>query len=85
MKKNIIKNVGLMLLSVLLTACHIKYTSNGENQYLKSRNGVDIVVPPPLTPNDMSHFYDLPPQQQNAQITIEPPNSANEHVETSKA
>ena len=67
------KKVGLIILSALLAACNIKYTSNGEHQYLQSRNGVDIVVPPPLTANNISHFYDVPSQDHGAQVSIEPP------------
>ena len=68
------KKVGLVLmLSLLMAACSTKYTSNGEQQYLKSRNGVNVVVPPPLTAANISHFYDLPSQDQGAQVSIEPP------------
>ena len=81
----ITKKVGLIILSALLAACNIKYTSNGEHQYLQSRNGVDIVVPPPLTANNISHFYDLPPQPENAQVSIEPPISGTNSLETPKA
>ncbi len=63
----------LTVISLLLTACSAQYTSNGEQQYLHSRNGVNLVVPPPLTTTNMSHFYDLPSQPQNAQVSIDPP------------
>ena len=67
------KIVVMMLGSGMLLGCSAQYTSNGEQQYLKSRNGVGVVVPPPLSSNNLSHFYDLPVQNQNAQITIVPP------------
>ena len=68
------KKIGMLMgFSVLLTACSAQYTSNGEQRYLKSRNGVNLVIPPPLTSANNSHFYDLPPQNQDAQVSIEPP------------
>ena len=63
----------VVVVSLLLSACSAQYTSNGEQQYLKSRNGVNLVIPPPLTSANISHFYDLPPQNQDAQVSIEPP------------
>jgi len=69
-----VKEVKLVfLLSLLLTGCSTQYTSNGEHQYLQSHNGVRLVVPPPLTTANISDFYDLPPQNQNAQVSIAPP------------
>lgn len=67
------KNVILLLISALLLAACSTYTSNGEKHYLQSRNGAKLVVPPPLTDANMSHFYDLPQQSQNAQVSIVPP------------
>ncbi len=65
--------IGLMIaLSLLLTACSAQYTSNGEQQYLKSRNGVGLVVPPPLSTANISDFYDLPLQKQDAKVSIVP-------------
>ena len=57
----------------LLTACSAQYTSNGEQQYLSSRNGAVLIVPQPLTSSNISHFYDLPPQTQDATVSIVPP------------
>lgn len=68
------KKLGLLiLLSLLSAACSKKYLSTGEEQYLQSRNGPDIIVPPPLTSTNISHFYDLASQQQNAQVSLDPP------------
>lgn len=68
------KKVGLVIvLSMLLSACGMQFTSNGEQHYLQSHNGANLVVPPPLTTANISHFYDLPPQNQNARIGVEPP------------
>lgn len=67
------KKIGFFVLSImLLTACS-QYASNGEQLYLRSKNGTIVVVPPPLTDSNISHFYDLPPQNQNAQVSIAPP------------
>ncbi len=66
------KNVVLLISALLLAACSA-YTSNGEKQYSQSKNGATVVVPPPLTDSNISHFYDLPPQNQSAQVSITPP------------
>jgi uncharacterized lipoprotein len=69
-----VKNIGLMVaLFLMLAGCSAQYTSNGEQQYLHGRNGVNLVVPPPLTSENISHYYDLPPQNQDARIGVEPP------------
>ncbi|MFJ1269756.1 hypothetical protein ACD661_14420 [Legionella lytica] len=68
------KKLSFIVCSLLvLTACSGRYSSNGENLYLKSRNGVNLVVPPPLTKENISDFYNLPPQNQDAKISIAPP------------
>ena len=68
------KKLGVVVLALLaLSACSSRYSSNGENLYLQSRNGVKIEVPPPLTSSNLSTFYDLPQQNQNAQVSIAPP------------
>ncbi|MCL5272071.1 MAG: hypothetical protein M1486_01915 [Gammaproteobacteria bacterium] len=63
----------IVLASLALSACNSRYTSNGENVYLQSRNGVKVVVPPPLSNANISNFYDLPPQNQDARVSIAPP------------
>lgn len=62
----------LVLATILLTSCGSRYASNGENLYLQSRNGVKIAVPPPLTSSNIGNFYDLPPQNQDARVSIAP-------------
>lgn len=62
----------ILLSTLMLSACASYYVSNGEKNYLKSHNGQHLVVPPPLTENNMSHFYDLPPQEKDAHVSIEP-------------
>lgn len=62
----------IILLFPILAGCHAQYTTNGEQQYLKSRNGIGLVVPPPLSTTNMSHFYDLPPQDQDSHVSIKP-------------
>ncbi len=54
----------------LLSACGTNYMSNGEKRYVHSRNGVDLVVPSPLTAGNISHFYDLPAQQKDPTVNI---------------
>lgn len=66
------KWVTVVIMAVILSACS-RYASNGEHLYLGSRNGQPIIVPPPLTSGNISHLYDLPPQNQNATVSIVPP------------
>jgi uncharacterized lipoprotein len=69
----VVKKIGFFLGSaLLLTACS-QFASNGDKQYLQSKNGARVVVPPPMTDSNISHFYDLPPQSQNAVVGIRPP------------
>lgn len=66
----VVKRIGLIVLSsFILTSC----ASNGDQTYLKSRNGPDLVVPAPLTKSNMGYFYNLPLQNQDARVSIEPP------------
>ncbi|HBI20981.1 MAG TPA: hypothetical protein DDY37_00070 [Legionella sp.] len=61
----------ICLCSVFLVACS---ASSGSDLYLKSTNGPDLVVPQPLTTANMGDFYKLPPQHQDARVSIDPPN-----------
>jgi uncharacterized lipoprotein len=68
-----VKKISVMMVCLLvLTGCS-RYSSNGESLYLQSRNGQKVDVPPPLTSSNISNFYDLPEQTQNAKVSIEPP------------
>ncbi|MGQ3890364.1 hypothetical protein [Legionella sp. CNM-4043-24] len=67
------KSAIIILSMVLLSSCASRYASNGEQLYLGSRNGQQLVVPPPLTSSNISHFYDLPQQNANAVVNIAPP------------
>ncbi|MGC1182798.1 hypothetical protein [Legionella sp.] len=58
---------------MMLSACSGRYSSNGESLYLNSRNGVKLEVPPPLTRANISDFYNLPPQNQDARVSSAPP------------
>lgn len=59
---------------ILLVLCSCsRYTSNGENLYLKNHNGPVLEVPPPLTSANISNFYNLPQQHQDPQVDIKPP------------
>lgn len=59
--------------ALALCGCSGKYASNGEHLYLKSRNGEKLEVPPPLTRTNISDFYNLPPQNEDARVSITPP------------
>ena len=63
----------IMVAALSLSACSSRYSSNGENLYLKSQNGGKLEVPKPLSNENISNFYDLPPQKQDAQVSIAPP------------
>ena len=65
--------VFILGLISLLTACVSPYASNGEAQYVKSRNGPNLIIPPPLSNGSISHFYDLPSQERNVRMDIVPP------------
>jgi uncharacterized lipoprotein len=71
-----VKKFVLTLTSTLLLASCSQYTSNGEKNYLKSRNGSSINVPSPLTAANIGHFYDLPAPGPNVNVDIAPPQSA---------
>ncbi|HHF7367200.1 TPA: hypothetical protein ACPSKY_002326 [Legionella bozemanae] len=67
------KKLGFIVFFVLLLSGCSRYASNGEHLYLSSRNGPSLEVPPPLTRANISNFYDLPQQNQDAQVSIAPP------------
>lgn len=67
------QKIGFIIVSsLLLSACSL-FPGKAENQYLQSQNGPNLVVPPPLTDSNVSHFYNLPPQPQDARVSIKPP------------
>lgn len=71
---NVVKKiVCVSLSSLLLASCSSHYASNRDNLYLKSRNGVALVVPPPMTTGNLGYFYNLPLQTQDASVDIKPP------------
>lgn len=67
--------MGLLVVAmIMLGACSSRYATNGETQYLKSRNGPSLVVPSPLTKEKISGFYFLPQQSNpNPAVKITPP------------
>ncbi len=69
MKKLSFILVGMVL---ICSGCS-RYASNGESLYLNSRNGPQLEVPPPLSKANVSNFYDLPQQNQDARVSITPP------------
>lgn len=68
-----VKKLSVIVFAVLALPACSNYSSNGENVYLQSRNGVKLEVPPPLTSANISHFYDLPVQDKPAKVSIAPP------------
>ena len=71
------KLVVFLAIGYMLVAClswsKTDYPSNNQDQYLKSTNGATIVVPKPLTNANLSDFYILPFQNQNATVSVLPP------------
>lgn len=68
------KKLSFVVLAALaLSSCNSRYSSGGEYVYLQSRNGVTLDVPKPLTRANISNFYNLPPQTQDARVSIVPP------------
>lgn len=58
---------------LLLSGCSTRYASSGESLYLQSKNGVKVQAPAPLTNANINNFYDLPPQNEDARVSIAPP------------
>lgn len=58
--------------SFILSACSGSF-SNGEDFYLKSRNGPILQIPSPLTSVNISNFYELPQQNEDPRVSIVPP------------
>ena len=70
----VVKKLSCVFAIVLaLSACSVRYSSNGENVYLKSKNWEHLKVPSPLTRANISDFYNLPPQNQDARVSNTPP------------
>lgn len=67
------KKLSCFVLGLFVLSGCSNYSSNGEYLYLQSRNGQKVEVPPPLTNTNISTFYDLPEQTQNAKVSIQPP------------
>lgn len=68
------KTVVVSLVALFLVSCSSKFASNGEKRYLRSKNGPGVVVQPPLTDTNISHFYDLPAQQsKHPKASVVPP------------
>ena len=71
---NCFKKIGLLMgFIAFATSCSSLYDTSGEQRYLSSRNGPNLVVLPPLTTTNLGSFYNLPPQTQDARIGIKPP------------
>ena len=71
------KKLCVLRFSVFLSGCiswqPSDFDSNKKDQYLTSKNGPDLLVPPPLTNSNLSDFYVLPDQKQDPKVPIEPP------------
>ena len=70
---NVVKTLGFIFVMVLSLGGCSHYSSNGEDLYLKGKQGARLQVPAPLTNDNVGHLYDLPDQDQKAQVSIAPP------------
>lgn len=73
MKKLVIISVISWLLIGCISWEPTDFASSDKDQYLSSKNGESLVIPPPLTNSNISDFYVLPNNEQNAKISIDPP------------
>lgn len=71
--KNLVITFFLICLAGCFTLDRSEFASSDTDRYLTSKNGKDLLVPPPLTNSNLSDFYVLPDQTQNAKIGVEPP------------
>lgn len=68
------KSVVFSIVALFIVGCSTQFASNGEKLYLRNKNGPGIVVQPPLTDTNISHFYDLPTQQnKHPKVSVVPP------------
>jgi hypothetical protein len=67
------KSFVLIASIAIFSACTSRYASNGENIYMNSYNSSSLVISPPLTEGNLSHFYDLPALDKRVNVRIEPP------------
>lgn len=67
------KKYGFLIFSVIALSSCTKYASNAEKMYLSARNSPVVMVSPPLTNENISHFYVLPNPQKDPRVNIEPP------------
>lgn len=66
------KRVCVFVVVVLgLSSC--SYFGQNDANVLNSRNGGSLVIPSPLTSDNLSPYYELPAQTQNAHISLVPP------------
>jgi uncharacterized lipoprotein len=70
----VIKTLVWVIVVALASSCSSHFATDGEHQYLNSKNGQTLVVPAPLTNENSSHFYDLPsPTTKKTEVSIAPP------------
>ena len=67
-----LKVLILVTMVLGLVACQVPFASNNKDAYLKSKNGPNLVVPPPLQSDEISSFYNLPDAEGNKKVSIKP-------------
>lgn len=67
------KIITVILTSLFISSCASYYSSSGEEKYMQAQNGPALTIPSPLSGDNISGFYNLPPQNQNPKVSIKPP------------
>lgn len=74
------KKVVYMSLTAVIAAfaggCSGQY-NKAETDYLASKNGKTIVIPAPLSADNINNYYVLPKQDKNPQVSTAPPATRN--------
>ena len=66
-----LKIICVFSVITLIAGCsRLEYASNQPKQYLKSKNGQNLQVPPSLSADNLSEFYRLPNHPQNAKLKV---------------
>ena len=81
---NVVKKLLCIGCCIVLSAC-TNLSMQGERLYQHSVNGPNLVVNPPLSQAEISHFYDLPSVGSTGPVNTTPPNMKVVEDETEKS
>lgn len=60
-------------LGLPMACTQVPYSSIDKTQYLGADHAKNLVIQAPLTSENLSHYYDLPPKDKNPRVSILPP------------